>query len=168
MYLSVTSGLSAGIFRPQLTMGNRKCGPVFAVEWLITGSPSSLPCSGVRLKGVWPKCAAHEKLSQALVIVPGHQERTWGWYLNIHVGGAFPWIVVIESHHSSCGHRVTSAASSTSLCKSIRSSREYPQISSDPTQYTEGCVQLANVSSLGQLSQPPMPLCPQYYGGSIR
>lgn len=61
---------------------------------------------------------------KALGAGPGQCERTLGLYLNIHIGGAFPRVIVVESHHSSCGHRVTPATSSASLCKTIRSSCE--------------------------------------------
>lgn len=95
----------------------------------------------VRPTGAWPQYGTQEKLSQEGIGSRSRSlqhERTLGWYLNVHVGGAFPRVIVVECHHSSRGHRVTPATSSASLCKTVRSSHEDRQISGDSPQCPKG------------------------------
>lgn len=175
------SGVSAAILGPGLTMGNMDLGLLWS-GWSLA-LPLYCAQRGAGLKGSWPKCGTHKSLvRKPLVVVPGQHERTPGWYLNVHVRGAFPRVIVVEGHHSPCGYRVTPAASSTSLCKTIRTSYENPRVGVTLTHYPKVWAPLANVPSLGQLSQPPMfmgvfldftftvpfSLCPPCHGVSVR
>lgn len=129
------SGVSTGILGPRLVIGNWRREPVLSAAVCEPENVTAISdTAGHRvslstmlreerdLKARGLSVAPTRGLARkALGAGPGRCERTLGWYLNIHIGGAFPRVVVVERHHSSCGHRVTPATSSASLCKTIRS-----------------------------------------------